>query len=190
MIVISNPIVLNREKFLINTLFEEGLELLHVRKPNYSDEEIKSFLSEINQEFRSKLVLHNHHQLATEFGINRIHNPVKIQKFGWDKPIFSTSTHSIEEFNELSTFFEYAFLSPLFSSISKTNYHPTNDLFLEIKKRTNFKTRMIALGGIQPENIPKLLQSDFDDCALLGTIWNDDNPIKKFKICQQIAHMH
>ena len=68
MILISNPTTIANEIETIHMLFEEGLELLHIRKPNYSEEEMKDFLSEINQEFRSQLALHSHHQLAIDFG--------------------------------------------------------------------------------------------------------------------------
>lgn len=46
---------------------------------------------------------------------------------------------------------------------------------------------MVALGGIDSNNIQKTLENGFDDAALLGTIWNNENPLKEFKLCQQIA---
>lgn len=99
----------------------------------------------------------------------------------------STATHSVEDFNSLENDFDYAFLSPVFTSISKENYHPKANLFEALKSRTNFNTKVIALGGIDSENIKKTLENGFDDIALLGTIWNTHNPIKNFKLCQKIA---
>ena len=196
MIVISNPTSIINEIKTIHTLFENGLKLFHVRKPDYSEEEMKIFLSEINQEFRSQLALHSHHQLAIDFGINRIHNPVRVQNSdrvensNRIKVKFSTSTHSIEKFNGLSDVFDYAFLSPVFPSISKENYQSEINLFEALKSRTNFKTKLIALGGISSDKIKITLKKGFDDVALLGTIWKSKNPIENFKLCQQIVHSY
>ncbi|GEC71798.1 thiamine-phosphate pyrophosphorylase [Flavobacterium flevense] len=192
MIVISNPIAIANEINTIHALFEEGMELFHVRKPNYSETEIKDFVATIGLEYSQKLVLHSHHHLAEDLGINRIHftekartNPIRVSN---PDRIISTSIHSINEFNSLSNHYEYAFLSPVFSSISKENYAPKTDLFEEIKKRTNFNTQLVALGGVSAANVKQTLEKGFDAIALLGTIWNSEKPIKNFILCQQIVH--
>jgi thiamine-phosphate pyrophosphorylase len=179
MIVISNPTKITNEINIINSLFEEGMELFHIRKPDYSKEEIRFYLSEINSKYFPQLVLHQHHDLAEEFKIERLHfrvkdrqkAPVRFLKPDGCKSV-STSIHSIEDFNSLSNVFDYAFLSPIYPSISKENYVPKNDVFEEIKKRTNQHTKLVALGGITSENIKKAITNGFDDVALLGTLWN------------------
>ncbi|KUJ60316.1 thiamine monophosphate synthase [Flavobacteriaceae bacterium CRH] len=198
MIVITNPSSIEDEINIINSLFEEGLSLLHIRKPEFSEYEMASFIHQIKLEHRSKLVLHNHHQMAEDFGINRFHFSEKERKnevghpAKFSKPCRynSTSTHSIEDFNSLENDFDYAFLSPVYTSISKQNYHPKTNLFEALKSRTNFNTKVIALGGIDSENIEKTLENGFDDVALLGNIWNDKNPIKQFKLCHKIVRSY
>lgn len=199
MIVITNPIPIANEISTIHSLFENGLELLHVRKPDFSEAEMKWFLSEIKSDFRQQLVLHNHHQLAPAFGINRLHLSENIRKEICPETLYlhnelgvrlSTSTHDIESFNDLRIFFEYGFLSPVFPSISKMNYQSEKDLFESIKNRINFSTQLVALGGISSENISKTIEAGFDNVALLGTIWNNTNPIENFKLCQQIVHSY
>ena len=195
MIVITNPSVIANEISIIDSLFEEGLSLLHIRKPGLSEVETAKFIHQIRLEFRSKLVLHIYHQLADDFGINRIHFSEKERKYNPDFPAGflkpcrykSTSTHSIEDFNCLENGFDYAFLSPVFTSISKEDYHPKVNLFEALKLRTNFNTKVIALGGIKADNIEETFQKGFDDVALLGAIWNNDDPIKNLKLCQKIA---
>ncbi|WP_026728628.1 thiamine phosphate synthase [Flavobacterium denitrificans] len=199
MIVITNPFFVKNEIDILHSLFEEGLSLLHIRKPEFSELEMAHFIPQIKPEYRNKLVLHSHHSLAEDFGITRIHFSEKERKSNrinparFSKPCrykyesISTSTHSIEGFNSLENDFDYAFLSPVFKSISKENYHSEIDLFEEIKKRTNYKTKLIALGGIDSENIRKTLEKGFDDVALLGSIWKNKNPLKQIKLCQQIA---
>ena len=194
MIVFSNPFPFADEIRIIHSLFEEGLPLFHIRKPDFSELEMAHFIHQIRLEFRSKLALHNHHELAEDFGINRIHFSEKDRKSTFsicqDQKILSTSTHSMEDFNSLENDFDYAFLSPVYKSISKENYHPKTNLFEALKRRTNHKIKVIALGGIDAENIKETLENGFDDVALLGTIWNNENPVKQFKLCQQIAQSH
>jgi thiamine-phosphate pyrophosphorylase len=197
MIAITNPSAIKNEINTIHALFECGLELLHVRKPDYSVEELKLFLSKINPEFRSRLVLHQQHQVANEFGINRIHFTESARAAldlestnnndGFTK---STSIHTMSAFNKLNSCFEYAFLSPTYQSISKPDYKSDLDVLKAIAQRNNFKTKLVALGGISIENIEKTYQLGFDDVALLGSIWNSNQPIQNFKLCQKIAHLY
>lgn len=195
MIVITNPFSIENEFQILHQLFEEGLELVHVRKPTYSEKEMRSFLSRIDDKFYSKLVLHNHHKLVEEFQINRIHFSEKeqVNPARFLKPcrcIFSTSTHNLKTFNDLKTEFYYAFLSPVFPSISKPNYKSDENLLEAIRNRTNFNTKLVALGGINENNIKIALDSGFDSVALLGSIWLNDHPIQKFKQCQKIVHSY
>jgi len=194
MIVITNPSAVANEISVINSLFEEGLSLVHIRKPIFSEFEMAQYVHQIKLEFRSKLILHSHHQLADDFGIDRIHFSEKERKTirvnNVESKIISTATHSVKDFNSLSSDYEYAFLSPVYASISKENYFPKTNLLEDIKQRTNFDSKMVALGGIHSGNIEVTLQNGFDNIALLGTIWNNDHPTKQFKLCQQIVHSY
>ncbi len=189
MIIITSPTFIENEIKIIHSLFAEGLSLLHIRKPHFSEIEMKAFVSEIGLEFREQLVLHSHHVLASAFGISRLHFSEKerINRCFSDEKITTTSTHSIEDFNFLEDKFEYAFLSPIYPSVSKPGYFSKINHLEAIKKRKNFSTKLIALGGISSENIQQTLQNGFNDVALLGTIWNSTNPLTKFKKCQQIV---
>lgn len=176
-IIITNPISLPDEIPIINQLFDNGLELLHLRKPGYSEADYHSFVSCIHSYYRNRCVLHQFHLTAQEFGINRLHFSEKKRKeiTDWNQYtdcILSTSVHSIEDFNDLPDCFEYAFLSPVFPSISKVGYVSEKNLFAEVKKRTNFQTKLIALGGITFENEQLTIESGFDNVAMLGAIWN------------------
>lgn len=195
MIVITNPFSIENEFQIIHQLFGEGLALLHVRKPDYSEKEMRSFLSNIDEIFYSKLVLHEQHHLAQEFKINSIHlkekNRVEVaENFQKTVSYLSTSVHNINDFNELSPYFDGAFLSPVFQSISKPDYKSEENLLESINNRANFNTQLVALGGLDESNIKMALDSGFDDVALLGSIWLNDYPIKKFKQCQKIVHSY
>lgn len=192
MIVISSPAAVANQGKIINNLFNEGLKLLHIRKPNATKDYVVSIIESINLGHHSKLVLHQEYELASEFNIRHIHFTEKTMpdfekittglgnKREW---VFSASTHSIETFNKLPGHFTYAFLSPVYESISKFGYVSEVDIIKSVNERTNFKTKLVALGGITNKNINETLINGFDDIALLGSIWNADNPLKEFKKC-------
>lgn len=194
MIVITNPKAIANEVSIIHKLFDEGLELLHIRKPELSRSEFIQFVNSIDKEYHSKLVLHQHYEIIEYYDITRLHITGKNRADFYesakklkDKPdmVFTTSTHTIEEFNGLLGVFQYAFLSPVYESISKQNYKPDHDVLISVQQRTNFTTRLIALGGITYENCIDTIKLGFDDIAVLGCIWNAEYSVKEFKNCVQ-----
>ena len=194
MIVITNPIPITNEIDTIHSLFENGLELLHIRKPDFSETEMNAFLSKIKSDLRDQLVLHSHHQLASAAGIHRIHFTEKARietseksLKNWQKNGFtlSTSIHKMVDFEQLTTVFDYAFFGPVFESISKPDYISNLDFKKELLQRKNNKTALVALGGITSDKIKTALEYGFDDVALLGTLWNSNHPIKNFILCQK-----
>ncbi len=190
-IVISSPTPITKEASLINLLFDEGLAIFHLRKPESSSQELVLLLQEINPIFYPKIVLHSHHYLAKSFGINRLHfNEVSrkqliedaLETYKAEGVILSTSIHSTDDYNQLPDKFDYTFLSPVFDSISKPNYQAQKFNLNDIHKKTN--TKLIALGGIDETNCMKAFEMGFDGIALLGAIWNSEDKITVFKKIQ------
>lgn len=199
MIVISNPTAAENEIKIIHSLFDKGLMSFHIRKFQYSEDQMKGYLSAIGLEYNNRLVLHSHHQLAEESGIIRIHLTEKtrietseetLRKWKERAYKLSTSIHSMTDFEKLSDAFDYTFFGPVFESISKPNYASDIDFESALEKRKKNNIALIALGGITPHNVNIALQYGFDDVALLGTIWNSNNPIENFILCQQIAPLY
>ncbi|MEI8137177.1 MAG: thiamine phosphate synthase [Bacteroidota bacterium] len=193
LILISNPTPVTKEAFLINQLFDEGLAIFHLRKPDSSTQELVLLLQEINPIHYSKIALHSHHYLAKSFGINRQHyteaglkqvSEVNLSEQKLENKL-STSVHSILDFKKIPDYFDYAFLSPVFNSISKPNYTAQEFDLTDIDKKST--TKLIALGGINETNCHMALDMGFDGIALLGSIWNSENKIKAFKTIQSVC---
>lgn len=190
-IIITPEKIVPNETEVINELFQEGLDLLHIRKPVMNLEEMKDFIQKINSEFHHRLVLHSHYDLAESYNISRHHfreidRHNELYKSLRDKTI-STSVHDIETFNELSENWEYAFISPVFPSISKKGYGKDSEILNDIKKRDNSNVKLIGLGGINEDNIHIISDSNLDGVALLGAIWENNQPIEIFKKCRQVV---
>lgn len=179
----------------LNELLNEGVWKLHIRKPHFSEEMMIKYIENIDSKYRKQLVIHSHHTIAKSLEINRIHYPenerIK-QNFRQDFQNFghSTSVHSISDFNRLEKKWEYAFLSPIFPSLSKPNYGKNSFIFEEIQHRTNFHTQLIALGGIKSENIYKIKDKNIEGIALLGSIWQGKNPLKNYQLCKKTGLLY
>ena len=68
--------------------------------------------------------------------------------------------------------YEYVFLSPIFNSISKQNYN-TKFTLHELHQASDIgliDSKVIALGGITPDNIATTMQLGFGGAAVLGYI--------------------
>lgn len=187
LIVISDPLMRSDDAALINALFDEGLEVFHVRRPSAAGTEIQQLLEKINQNHYGKIALHQHHQLAKSFGIKRLHYTEEHRKKTEAKEWsllkeqgfhLSTSIHQVEEANTISEQFDYVFFGPVFNSISKKGYMATvtGNFIVPGKKR-----KLVAIGGIDENNVSMPLQKGFDGVAVLGAIWLSADPVKSFK---------
>ncbi|TSJ42402.1 thiamine phosphate synthase [Fluviicola chungangensis] len=193
LIVLSDSDFKPGEAQLVNQLFGAGLDLFHIRKYGASEESLLELIGQIDPEFHSGLVLHHDHEWGKSIGLKRFHYSER-DRLNWKQQnwfgvreefMYSTSVHSMEEYNGLPGHFSYAFLSPVFDSISKIDYKAVT---FDLEKRRNPATKLIGLGGIQQENISEVFRMGFDGVALLGAIWHSENPLESFVGAQLIAY--
>ncbi len=62
-----------REHAVLEALFANGLERCHVRKPRASADELRAWIAQVPPQARSRLVVHQHHELVDEFGLGGRH---------------------------------------------------------------------------------------------------------------------
>lgn len=189
LIVISNPTAVKDEAQIINALFDEGLEVFHLRKPTASVEVIKTMIEKIDSKYHSQISLHQQHQIVNDYGIKRLHfteakrNETDEATFAFlkeNKNILSTSFHQLEVYNMLHPAFEYAFFGPVFNSISKQGYTTIlpNGFVFPVKP---CQPKVIALAGVDATNMEQVKQMQFSGAAVLGAIWQKPGEhIKQF----------
>ena len=173
-ITITSPEFLSGEATFISKLFLQGLDLLHLRKPEASLEAYKQLLLQIPEQWHSRIVLHEHFELAEEYKLHGIHlnRRCSVVPNAYHGSI-SCSCHTIEEVITQKDSKDYVFLSPIFDSISKVGYHaafsPTS--LKQAAVENVIDEKVIALGGITANNIPLVKEWHFGGVALLGDIW-------------------
>jgi thiamine-phosphate pyrophosphorylase len=174
-IIISSSTGFKAESDVVNRLFEAGLQIFHLRKPTYSMLDCRQLLGAINPLYHNRIALHQHHELAAEFNINRVHYPEALRnkqqgQLPETAKVRSTSIHKLNQLDSLGTF-DYAFFGPVFNSLSKPGYRGIVAPLFRLDKGA-VTEKVIALGGIDSGNIVLVKEMKFDGIALLGCIWN------------------
>ncbi len=196
-ILITYPETLPHESLLINNLMEGDWDFLHVRKPDFSRDEMINFL-ELIEKHHHKVVLHSHFDLLRVFNLAGLHiNRKSFAEISFEDELSSTcdqrfllvkdrqlylhgerpdlvtySAHSFREIQAIPFKTDYVFLSPIFDSISKTNYASAfNDAEVLSAFLRATKERVIALGGIDMNRIRACEELGFKGYAMLGDIW-------------------
>ena len=185
---------------IVNQLFEAGLEKLHIRKPNYTVSDFRNFISSVNTQFHDKLVLHGGgFELWDEFNLGGIHltahqrsaPPGLVDRI--DISMISSSFHKWSEITHSNLDFGYIFISPVFDSISKTNYKAGVDFRGLDKMRRHLVEhnrrvpQVVGLGGIDIPHLHILRDHHFDGAAIYGAVWNSPDPVTYLKNLLSVA---
>ena len=117
--VITTPFFFEGESRIIIHLFREGMQRLHLRKPQSDIDKFRLLLDAIPVEYHSRIVLHEHFELTAGYRLAGIHlnsrNNTLPEGFAGS---ISRSCHSLQEVQDNKQL-DYVFLSPIFQSISK-----------------------------------------------------------------------
>lgn len=173
-IVITSPEFLQGEADFIDRLFGHGLDRLHLRKPGADIGECRRLLDGISREWLPRIVVHDNFGLCREYGLGGVHlngrNPMAPPNH---EGCVSRSCHSMEEISRYKGECDYLTLSPIFNSISKQGYMAAFGPGQLAAARDSglIDRRVIALGGVTLENIPRVKELGFGGVAILGDVW-------------------
>jgi len=174
--IVTQPEYFDGEAAMINRLFESGARLLHLRKPTNDEAGFRQLMEEIDPAYYPFIALHQHHSLALEFGIGRLHFTEYLREQlrqdtrkelvanGW---ILSSSVHRINDLGTLQDY-SYVLFGPVFNSISKAGYNSRLQPGFTLPPH---EIRVFAIGGVAADNLAAVQQMGFDGAAVLGTIW-------------------
>lgn len=186
LIVVTTPTFFVEEDKIITTLFEEGLDILHLRKPETPAMYSERLLTLIPEKYHKRIVTHEHFYLKEEFNLMGIHlnsrNPKEPHDYSGH---ISCSCHSVEEVKNKKHFYDYLFMSPVYDCISKEGY-PSAYTVEELRQASKEKiidNKVMALGGINENNIPEIKGFGFGGAVVLGDLWN------KFDACSDRDYM-
>jgi thiamine-phosphate pyrophosphorylase len=181
-VVISPEAEEPREVRAMEGLFAAGLERYHVRKPTWTGAALESWLLCLPREWSPRIVVHGHGPLAGRLGLS-----------GHDRdepgtpasPGGSRSCHSVPSLFQHLPHYRMILFGPVFPSLTKPGYGPAadfpwNDLTAVLEKRAPGDARVLAVGGITSTGLARCRELGFDGAALLGAVWNQDDPVAAY----------
>ena len=220
-----------RETAVLGALLAAGLERYHVRKPHWPAEQLEAWLRARPAEWRTRLVLHQHHELIAKFNLGGRHwrddgggatcPQDDLSALGSTRSTFtSRSCHDLTALRAALGHCDSVFLGPVFPSISKSGYTteltvqvergvstrslqdeglnasgrrvPPNEISALLNSRTpgERRTTVLALGGVTAGRLPQIRELGFDGVAVLGAVWQADDPVAAFCELQDAVYAH
>ena len=180
------------EIYIVLKMFENGLETLHIKKPDFSKKQLNNYLELIPKKHHNKIVIHSHYSLALRHKIKGLHLSTSFRdsnifykkyifllKLLKPNMIFTCSYHNLDQLLNHDNIYSYAFLSPIFNSDGTLNNKFTKDSINTTISQINIKS--FALGGVTESNFKIIKSMNFNGIALMGSIWyGNDQPIELF----------
>ena len=191
LILLTCPEFFVEEDKFLTTLFEEGLDILHLRKPNSEPVFCERLLSLIPEQYRRKVVVHDHFYLRDEFGLMGIHLSKRHPEAppSYDGPITRTC-YDLESVAEQKAKSEYILLRNIFDSISESENKAsfTPDELLAAARQGIIDRKVIAEGGVSLAGIEQVREWGFGGVAIRGDLWNHFDIHSQQDYKELIAH--
>lgn len=179
MYAITRPECLPQESAWLLALLRAGVTRVHIRKPEATPQQIEALVTPLVEAgYAHRVVLHAHWALALRLGIGQVHlreaeyrqgQAAQVRRQGLSA---SVSLHKWEDALALSAAeCAYAWMSPLFESVSKVGYcNPT--LLREAERYLpQLVVPIVALGGITVDTAYALRGKGFEGVASIGTLF-------------------
>ena len=178
LILLTSPDFFVEEDKILTSLFEEGLDQLHLRKPASEPVYCERLLTLIPEEFHNRIITHDHFYLYEEFGLLGIHlTPRNSQVPQHYKGLVTRTCYDLESLPEAKQASAYVCLGRTLDSISepqKTAHYPT-DTLREAARQGIIDRKVMAQGGVTLENIPLMRELGFGGVVVRGDLWKRFN---------------
>ncbi len=175
LIVLSTPDFYIEEDKIITDLFEEGLDTLHLRKPETEPVLSERLLSLIPEQYHSRIMVHHHFYLKEEYDLMGIHLNRRSPEAPTDyKGKKSRSCYSLEQLQEARGKYDYLCLDNVFNSISNPIKKGTltKEEIKEAAHKGLIDRKVMAMGGVTLERIPEIQEMGFGGAIVCGDLWN------------------
>lgn len=166
------------EDKILTTLFDEGLDILHLRKPESEPVFCERLLSLIPKQYMDRIVVHDHFYLKEEFSLMGIHlsrrHPEPPSNYIGQ---VTRTCYSLQELEEHKDECPYVCLRSVFDCISEPDHLASyTESELEAARKSGLiDKKVIAEGGVTLDNIDRLCELGFGGVAVCGDLWGRFN---------------
>ena len=171
----TKPTFFVEEDKILTTLFEEGLENLHLYKPGSEPMYSERLLTLLSDEYYKKITVHDHFYLREEYGLKGIHlNTAEADlPYGY-KGHVSRTCHAVAELREAKKRSGYVFLKTVYDSQSNPADKQTlsYDELRAASRQGLIDRKVYAMGGMTLDNVKAMRDLGFGGVVVCGDLWN------------------
>lgn len=163
------------EDKILSSLFDEGMDNLHLFKPGSSPMYAERLLTLLPEDYLRKITVHDHYYLKQEYDLAGIHtdDPLAPVPDGY-KGKFSRTCTDLSMLKEMKKKSNYVFLKNIFDCIEfKDERSSFNLQQLENAAKVGLIDKKVyALGGMSLENLKIAKELGFGGVVICGDLWN------------------
>jgi thiamine-phosphate pyrophosphorylase len=183
--LMTQPTFFVEEDKILTSLFDEGLEILHLFKPDSEPVFSERLLSLLSDEYYKRIMVHTNFYLKEEYKLRGIHieDETTPAPKGYKGHISRTCTH-LDQLKEAKRNSDYVLLKYIFDSQTESDQKATFNLedLKEASRRGLIDRHVYALGGMNIDNIKIARDLGFGGIVISGDIWN------RFNIHQELEY--
>jgi thiamine-phosphate pyrophosphorylase len=175
LIIMTKSTFFVEEDKILTTLFEAGLDNLHLYKPSAEPVYSERLLTLLSEEYYGRITVHDHFYLKQEFHLKGIHlNNCQTEPPAGYRGNISRTCHAIGELKEAKKRSNYVFLKTIFDSQSNPRDKATltAEQLRDASREGLIDKRVYAMGGINLDNISTLKELGFGGVVICGDLWN------------------
>jgi len=191
LIVMTKATFFVEEDKILTTLFDEGLENLHLYKPGSEPIYSERLLTLLSEDYYRRITVHDHFYLKEEYGLRGIHlNNVQAEAPNNYRGNLSRTCHATSELKEAKKKSNYLFLKTIFDS--QTNPADKQTLSMaelqEAARKGLIDKKVYAMGGMNLDNIRIAKDLGFGGVVICGDLWNRFNIHNELDYKELISH--
>lgn len=191
LIVMTKSTFFVEEDKILSSLFEEGLENLHLYKPGSEPMYSERLLTLLSDSYYKRITVHDHFYLKEEYGLRGIHlNNAKSETPAGYKGKVSRTCRHLDELKEAKKKSDYVFLQNIFDSQTNPDDRQsfTEEELKMAAKKGLIDKHVYALGGMNIDNIRMAKDLGFGGIVICGDLWNHFDIHSETDFKELIAH--
>ena len=186
LVVMTQPTFFVEEDKILTSLFDEGLDNLHLYKPGSSPMYSERLLTLLPDDSYQKITVHDNYYLKEEYKLRGIHisDAVSEPPKGY-KGHISRTCMDLSQLKEAKKHADYVFLKYIFDSQTEPDGKATFTMeqLKEASRHGLIDRHVYALGGMNIDNIRVAKDLGFGGVVINGDLWN------RFDIHQQLDYV-
>lgn len=174
LIIMTKSTFFVEEDKILTTLFDEGLDNLHLFKPDSAPIYSERLLSLIPEDYYRKITVHDHFYLKSEYDLAGIHidSPEADIPNGY-KGKYSRTCTDLSTLKDMKKKSKYVFLKNIFDCIEFSNEKQSFNMnqLEQAADKGLIDKHVYALGGMCLENIKTAKSLGFGGVVVCGDLW-------------------